>query len=503
MVKWVAVPGALTGGIAALDLYVDPEGVNMQSTFKTTQNDGANGHKSAIHENPTNKNRPTVVVLGAGFGGLWATRTFANRPVNVVLIDRHNYHTFFPLLYQVGAAELEPEDIAQPLRKIFWKQANVRFQLGEVREIDYSAKAVHLTNHQVHYDYLVVALGSKPNYYGIPGAAEYAFSLKSLEDGVTLRNQILRSFERAACEQDPERRQGWLTFIIAGGGATGVEFAGALMELINGSLNRDFPELDFTQVQVLLLEASDGLLQGMPDPLRAYARERLTRMGVQVRSKSPLVEVTPDEVFLKDGSRIPSRTVIWTAGVTGNMVGEGGELAINRHNQVDVLPTLQVPDHPEVYVIGDSARIQQDGPPLPMVSQVGIQAGTWAAKNILRQLAGKEPLPFRYRDFGSWDVIGRNDAVIYMWGLSIRGFVAWIMWVVLNIYRLNGMRNRLLLMLDWAWAYLFGEHGVRLIAPSKTSPGKSRAAAERSDQTDADREPDRLEMMRTDRILHR
>jgi NADH dehydrogenase len=226
-------------------------------------------------------------------------------------------------------------------------------------------------------------------------------------------------------------------------------------------------------------------------------------MGVQVRSKSPLVEVTPDEVFLKDGSRIPSRTVIWTAGVTGNMVGEGGELAINRHNQVDVLPTLQVPDHPEVYVIGDSARIQQDGPPLPMVSQVGIQAGTWAAKNILRQLAGKEPLPFRYRDFGSWDVIGRNDAVIYMWGLSIRGFVAWIMWVVLNIYRLNGMRNRLLLMLDWAWAYLFGEHGVRLIAPSKTSPGKSRAAAERSDQTDADREPDRLEMMRTDRILHR
>ena len=278
----------------------------MQSTFKTRRNNDTNGHKSPVHENVRNKSQvrhPTVVVLGAGFGGLWATRAFAKHPINVVLIDRHNYHTFFPLLYQVGAAELEPEDIAQPLRKIFWKQANVRFQLGEVQGIDFSAKTVHLSNHQVHYDYLVVALGSKPNYYGIPGAAEYAFSLKSLEEGVTLRNQILRSFERAACEQDPEHRQGWLTFIIVGGGATGVEFAGALMELINGSLNRDFPELDFTQVQVLLLEASDGLLQGMPDPLSNYALSRLKKMGVRVHLNSPLVKVTPEEVFLKDGSQ--------------------------------------------------------------------------------------------------------------------------------------------------------------------------------------------------------
>lgn len=457
----------------------------MQSTFNTDRNNGANEHKKPIHENLRNGSqaqRPTVVVLGAGFGGLWATRTFAKRPVNVVLIDRHNYHTFFPLLYQVGAAELEPEDIAQPLRKIFWNQANVRFQLGEVRGIDYSAKTVHLTHHQVHYDYLVVALGSKPNYYGIPGAAEYAFSLKSLEEGVALRNQILRSFERAACEADPERRQGWLTFIIVGGGATGVEFAGALMELINGSLNRDFPELDFTKVQVLLVEASDGLLQGMPDPLRAYARERLIRMGVQIRLKSPLVEVTPEEVLLKDGSRIPSRTVIWTAGVTGNMVGDQRQLRVNHHNQMDVLPTLQVPGHPEVYVVGDSARIQGDEPPLPMVSQAGIQTGTWAARNILRQLAGQGPLPFHYRDFGTWDVIGRNDAVIHMWRLSIRGFVAWVMWVVLNIYRLNGLRNRLVLMINWAWAYLFREHGVRLIVPSETSHDKLRAAAKSSNQ---------------------
>jgi NADH:quinone reductase (non-electrogenic) len=476
----------------------------MQSTFKTDPNGGANGHKSAIHENPQTKSqvrRPTVVILGAGFGGLWATRTFAKRPVNVVLIDRHNYHTFFPLLYQVGAAELEPEDIAQPLRKIFWNQGNVRFQLGEVREIDYSAKTIHLMNHQVHYDYLVIALGSKPNYYGIPGAAEYAFSLKSLEDGVTLRNQILRSFERAACEQDPQRRQAWLTFMIVGGGATGVEFAGALMELINGSLHRDFPELDFTQVQVLLVEASDGLLQSMPDPLRVYARERLTKMGVRVYLDSPLVQVTPEEVLLKDGRRVPSRTVIWAAGVTGNFVEGGKEVPINRHHQVEVLSTLQVPGHPEVYAVGDSARIQQVGPPLPMVSQVGIQAGAWAARNILRGLAGQGPLPFRYRDFGTWDVIGRNDAVIHLRGLSIRGFVAWVMWIVLNIYRLNGMRNRLLLMLDWAWAYLFGEHGVRLIAPSEAWLGRLRAATESSDQANAAMEPDSPDKMRTD-VLH-
>ena len=297
-----------------------------------------------------------------------------------------------------------------------------------------------------------------------------------------LRNQILRSFERAAGETDPERRQGWLTFVIVGGGATGVEFAGALMELINGSLNRDFPELDFGRVEVLLLEASDHLLQDMPVPLSDYAEKRLREMGVQVHLGSQLIRVTRDEVFLNDGRRIPSKTVIWSAGVTGNMLADREEITINDHHRVDVFPTLQVPGHPEVYIVGDSARIQQDGYPLPMVSQVGMQAGTWAARNILRQVAGPQPVPFRYHDYGTWDVIGRNDAVIHLRGRSLRGFIAWVMWVVLNIYRLNGLRNRLLMMIDWAWAYLFGEHGVRLIAPSENAPGKVSAAEENSDR---------------------
>jgi NADH:quinone reductase (non-electrogenic) len=417
--------------------------------------------------------RPNVVVLGAGFGGLWAAKTLAYGPANVLLIDRHNYHTFFPLLYQIGAAELEPEDIAQPLRKIFWKRSNVHFYLGEVQEIDLSAKAVKIPDHEIHYDYLVIALGSQPNFYGIPSVAEYAFTLKSLEQGVALRNQILTCFERAAGEVDAGLRQAWLTFTIVGGGPTGVEFAGALIELIRGSLNKDFPDLDFRQVRILLLEASDHLLDGMPKELSDYAQKRLMKMGVDVRLKSPLVKITPQEVFVKDGSRVASRTVIWTAGVHGNIPGDPWGLATNRHNQVEVLPTLQVPDHPEVYIVGDLVGIQPDGHPLPMVAQVGIQTGTAAGRNILRQLAGQPPLPFRYHDKGTLDAIGRNAAAAYIWHRAFRGFPAWVIWVGVHIFNLIGFRNRLLVLIDWAWDYLFSEHGVRLIVPSKASPEKS------------------------------
>jgi NADH dehydrogenase len=415
--------------------------------------------------NHSQAQRPNVAVLGSGFGGLWATKALAQGPVDVSLIDRHNYHTFFPLLYQVGAAELEPEDIAQPLRKIFWNQSNVHFFLGDVQGVDLSAKVVRIPGHEIHYDYLVVGLGGKPNFFGIPGVAEYAFTLKSLEQGIVLRNQILTSFERAACEQDPELRQAWLTFTIVGAGPTGVEFAGALMELIHGSLERDFPGLDFKQVRVLLLEAQDHLLNDMPGGLRDYAHRRLVKMGVDVRLSSPLVKISPQEVHLKDGTRIASRTVVWTAGVQGSIPGDQWGLATNRHNQVEVLPTLQVPDHPEVYVVGDLAGIRQDGQPLPMVAQVGIQTGATAGRNILRQVAGQHPLPFRYRDKGTLDVIGRNAAVAYIGRRAFRGFLAWLIWVGVHIFNLIGFRNRLLLMIDWAWAYIFYEHGVRLIVP--------------------------------------
>jgi NADH dehydrogenase len=436
--------------------------------------------------------RPNVVVLGAGFGGLWAAKTLADGPVNVTLINRHNYHTFFPLLYQVGAAELEPEDIAQPLRKIFWKRPNVHFYMGEVQEVDLSMKAVRTPDQELRYDYLVVALGSQPNFYGIPGAAEYAFTLKSLEQGVALRDHILTCFERAAGETDTRLRQAWLTFTIVGGGPTGVEFAGALMELLHGSLHRDFPDLDLSQVRIMLLEASDHLLDGMPKGLSDYAKKRLRKMEVDVRLKSPLVKVTPQEVLLKDGTRIASKTVIWTAGVLGNLPSSLPGLATNRRKQVEVLPTLQVPGHPEVYVVGDLAEIQQDGHPLPMVAQVGIQTGTAAGRNILRQLVGKHPLPFHYQDKGTLDVIGRNAAAAYIWHRAFRGFPAWLIWVWVHIFNLIGFRNRILVLIDWAWDYLFSEHGVRLIVPAEVSQANGPTTLEFPDRSEIFGEVDRL-----------
>lgn len=478
----------------------------MQLPYENYPEVEGDEEQSLTNEKGGDKNqahRPNVAVLGAGFGGLWAARTLADGPVNVTLIDRHNYHTFFPLLYQVGAAELEPEDIAQPLRKIFWKRSNVRFYLGEVQEVNLSAKVVRIPGHEIHYDYLVVALGSEPNFYGIPGAAEYAFTLKSLEQGVVLRNQILTCFERAACEADTDVRQAWLTFTIVGGGPTGVEFAGALMELVHGSLERDFPDLDFRQVRVLLLEAADHLLDGMPKELSDYAQARLTKMGVDVRLKSHVVKITPQEVLLKDRTRIASKTVIWTAGVHGNIPGDQWGLATNRHNQVEVLPTLQMPDHPEVYIAGDLAAIQQDGHPLPMVAQVGIQTGTAAGRNILRQLAGRPPLSFRYHDKGTLAVIGRNAAAAYIWRRAFRGFPAWLIWVGVHIFNLIGYRNRLLVLIDWAWEYLFSEHGVRLIAPSEVSPRKNLTANEIRDKAvvlggvDNPKETDKLYGLKT------
>ncbi len=475
----------------------------MQMLYKNGSYDTEDERQSLTGQKVRDKSwaeRPKIVVLGAGFAGLWAARTLADGPVNVLLVDRHNYHTFFPLLYQVAAAELEPEDIAQPLRKIFWKHPNVHFYLGQVLDIDFSAKVVRISDHEIHYDYLVVALGSKPNYYGVPGAADYAFSLKSLDQAVVLRNQILRCFERAACELDSKSQQSWLTFTIVGGGATGVEFAGALMELINGSLNRDFPNLNFNQVRVLLLEASDHLLQGMPKKLSDYALARLQKMGVDVRLKSEIVKIAPREVLLKDETKIASRTVIWTAGVQGNTPSTQWGLPINRHKQTEVLRTLQVPGHPETYVVGDLAGILQGGRPLPMVSQVGIQSGRAAARNILRQLAGQPPLPFRYHDYGTWDVIGRNAAVVSLWGLSFRGFGAWLMWVVLHIYRLNGLRNRLVLLISWASDYLFREHGIRLIVPSDVSPVNRYAGKGISDQAGVSAEAHYQETANRERV---
>jgi NADH dehydrogenase len=413
----------------------------------------------------TDRERPRVVIVGAGFGGLWAARALARSPVEVLLVDRNNYHTFLPLLYQVAAAELEPEAIAYPVRSILRKLPNVHFSLAEVKEVDLAARVVKTAERVIPYDFLVLAIGSTFNFFAVPGAAEHAFPLKTLEQGVALRNHILCCFERAVQEPDEQQGQRLLTFTIVGGGPTGVEFAGALAELIHGPIVQDYPTLDFRQVHVVLLEAMDGLLPGLPGRLRAYALARLRRMGVEVRLQAMVSQLTSEAVHLRDGTIIPTETVVWTAGVRGDPLAQRLGLPTARDGRVVVLPTLQVPSHPEVYVIGDLAYVEEEGRPLPMMGPVAIQQGESAARNIARQMAGQAPLPFHYQDRGTMVTIGRNAAVAHPFRRAFTGFPAWVLWLSFHLFKLIGFRNRLLVLINWAWDYFLYERAVRLILP--------------------------------------
>jgi NADH dehydrogenase len=415
----------------------------------------------------TGQSRPVVVIVGAGFGGLWAARSLARSPAEVLLIDRQNYHAFLPLLYQVAAAEIEPEAIAYPVRSILWKLPEVRFILADVKRVDLGERVLQTDGPVISYDFLILAAGSVSHFFGVPGAAEHAFPLKTLEQGVALRTRILCCFERALHEPEPERRRSMLTFAIVGGGPTGVEFAGALAELIRGPLVKDYPTLEFREVRVALLEATDGLLPGMPEGLRAYALGRLRRMGVDVHLRAMVSQIDPRAVHLKDGTILPAETVVWTAGVRGDPLAQTWGLPIARGGRVVVQPTLQLPDRPEVYVIGDLAYFEDGERPLPMIAPVAIQQGVAAARNIERQIAGEDPVPFHYRDPGSMVVIGRNAGVVHVWGRSFTGFPAWILWLGVHLVKLIGFRNRLFVLVNWAWDYLFYERAVRLILPSE------------------------------------
>ena len=412
--------------------------------------------------------RKRIVIIGAGFGGLWAARSLTGAPVEVFLLDRNNYHVFFPLLYQAGAAELEPEDIAYPVRTIFRKAPNIHLRMADVRSVDLHAKLIAADGWELSYDYLILALGSTTNYFGVPGADQHAFPLRTLEDGVALRNHILSCFELAAGEPDAQRRERLLTFAIVGGGPTGVEFAGALTELIYGPLAKDFKSLDLNTSRVVLIEATDSLLPSFPKRLASYALKRLCSLRTEVHLESVVSQVEPGVVHLKEGSAIPTETVIWTAGVAGDSLVRHWGLPIGRAGRVAVLPTLQVPQHPNVYVVGDLAYFEEKGQPLPMVAPVAVQQGEKAARNILRQISGQQPLPFHYKDLGTMAVIGRSVAVANLFGrLGFTGFPAWVMWLSIHLFKLIGFRNRLLVLTSWAWDYVFYERVVRLILRSK------------------------------------
>jgi len=407
--------------------------------------------------------RSRVVIVGAGFGGLSALRALANSPVDVALVDRNNYHTFLALLYQVAAAELEPAQIAHPVRSILRRIPNASFAMSEVKRIDLTRRMVEGDALQLSYDYLIVATGSVSHFYKVLGASDHALSLKSLDDAVALRNHVLGCLERAVHEPDLERSQGLVTFTIVGGGSTGVEFAGALAELLQGPLAKDYPDLDLRKARILLLEAMDGLLPGFPRGLASYAERRLRRMGVEVRLGAQVSEVTSESVGLQDGTNISTETTVWAAGVHGHPLAQESGLPTNDAGRVTVLPTLQLPGHPEVYAVGDLAYMEQEGKPLPMVAPVAIQQGAAVARNIANQLSGEDPKPFRYSDPGIMATIGRNVAVACIGRRSFTGFPAWILWLAVHIWRLIGFRNRLFVLLGWAWDYFLRDRAIRLV----------------------------------------
>jgi len=404
-----------------------------------------------------------VVVVGAGFGGLRVARALRRAPVQVVLLDRNNYHLFQPLLYQVATAGLEPEEIARPVRAILRGQQNFDFRLALVTRVDLASRRLETNAGPIAYDLLVLAPGGETNFFGLDTVQRHGLGLKDIPDAIAIRNHVLTCFENAMLEPDAEKRRALLTFIVVGGGPTGVEMAGALSELIRLVLVKDYPRLNIKDVRILLLEATDKLLATMPERLREAAGKTLWRKYVEVRFGATVADYDRTQIRLKSGEIIPAQTVIWAAGVRAASLATTLGLSAARQGRIPVEPTLQLAGHPEVFIIGDAAYREQDGEPLPMVAPVAIQMGQAVARNIARQIQGKSLEPFRYRDQGTLATIGRNAAVANVYGIQARGFVAWVMWLGIHIIQLIGFRNKLLVLINWAWDYFFYERAARLI----------------------------------------
>jgi len=406
---------------------------------------------------------PTVVIVGAGFGGLNAARALRRAPVQVVLVDRNNYHLFQPLLYQVATAGLEPEEIARPARAILRGQKNFDFRMVDVTRVDFAARRLETTGGPISYDFLVLAPGGETNFFGLESMQRHGLGLKDIPDAIAIRNHVLTCFEQAMLEPDPEKRRTLLTFIVVGGGPTGVEMAGALSELIRLVLVKDYPRLNIKDVRILLLEATDKLLAAMPERLREAAVKTLWRKWIDVRFGAQVADYDGKQIRLKSGEIIPAQTVIWAAGVQASPLNATLGLPASRQGRIPVEPALQVTAHPEVFIIGDAAYQEHNGEPLPMVAPVAIQMGRFVARTIKRQLRGQPLEPFRYRDQGTLATIGRNAAVANVYGIKATGFVAWVMWLGIHIIQLIGFRNKLFVLINWAWDYFFYERAARLI----------------------------------------
>jgi len=406
---------------------------------------------------------PHIVIIGGGFGGLSAARALRHADVRVTLIDRRNHHVFQPLLYQVATATLSPGDIAAPIRWILRSVRNVRVLLANATRIDTAARHIGLSEGgSLDYDWLIVATGSKHAYFGHGDWEPNAPGLKTLEDAIAIRRRILLAFERAEREEDTRRQRELLTFVIVGGGPTGVELAGTLAEIARQTLRDEFRTIDTTRARILLVEAGPTILQTFPEKLRDAARASLVRLGIEVREGVAVTGVDSHGVMI-GSERVDAGTVLWAAGVAASSLVKTLGVPLDRAGRVIVEPDLSIPGHPEVFVVGDAAAAMQDGKLLPGVAQTAMQGARHAAKNILRRLRGQPTTQFVYRDLGSMAIVGRRAAISDLGWIKLSGALAWLAWLFLHIFMLIGFRNRVVVLFEWAMAYLTFQRGARLI----------------------------------------
>jgi NADH dehydrogenase len=412
---------------------------------------------------------PSVVILGGGFAGLYAARRLGGAPVRVTLVDRRNHHLFQPMLYQVATAALNPADISAPIRSVLRRQKNTEVLLGEACAIDVAARKVRLSDGaSLDYDYLIVATGAHHSYFGHDEWEPLAPGLKSLGDALEIRRRVLLAFERAERETDPVRRHAYLTFVIVGGGPTGVEMAGAVAEIRRYALRRDFRHIDSREATVMLLEGGPRLLPAYPPELSDAAKAQLRRLGVEVRTETLVTDIKPGLVIAA-GWTIPTQTVIWAAGNKASSLLKTLGTPLDSVGRVTVEPDCTIPGHPEVFVLGDAAAYVQDGHLLPGIAPVAIQMGQYTADAIKGDLAHRPRRPFHYWDKGQLAVVGRGQAVADIWKLHFSGFLAWLTWIFVHIAYLIGFRNRVLVLLQWAWSYFTFGRGARII-PEEVGP---------------------------------
>ena len=407
--------------------------------------------------------KPRVVIVGAGFGGLYAAKGLAGAPVDVTVLDRRNHHLFQPLLYQVATAGLNPSDIAAPIRSVLRNQPNARVLLGDATAIDVAARRVVLADGALAYDQLVLATGATHSYFGHDDWSAHAPGLKSIEDALEIRRRIFFAYEAAERETDPEARQAWLTFVIIGAGPTGAEMAGALAEISRHGMPREFRSIDPRNARVILIEGHPRVLPPYREDLSEKARQQLERLGVEVWTAKKVTGVDASGVALGE-ARLAARTVIWAAGVQASPLARTLGIALDPAGRVPVTPQLTVAGHDEIFVIGDLASLEQDGKRVPGVSPAAIQQGIHTAANIRRAARGERLVAFRYWDKGSFATLGRGAAVGDLFGrVWLSGFPAWLAWLLIHIYFLIGFRNRLLVLFQWAYSYLTYRRGARLI----------------------------------------